>query len=480
MTIRRSSAYIYSPDAPEGPNVKIWLDVEQDPDGTLSYPSGNPLLTLINKKSISISSGLNSGECLYFDITASKYVKAPCEEEHYTICFIKKTPQIMEEKIFVENINDRINDLQYLKMHKDTKLILQTHLNQIERGSCPSRGASSLTKALGLDQPVNEFGKPERLDVNVYNQLVGHLQSDVDKFNNLIFNFKFTDKLKVMLGFSSDVKILYDKVRKSVCFFQKIKEKIEPDKISTAIARIETQLSSILSKANQTSHTQITNAMIKIRGELEEIKTSRPHIDKVMKLINDAFNAAKIFTNETSEAAKGSSNNKLEEVKKQLLRQFNQLVTSKVKEHASAFQKFVDDHTPLKIGDIEEVVQVKIGEELSSINNTIKDVIKHSDNIVNKDFVFFNFTMLDIILASSAATLALIALINSACLCKLCSMAKSGRKKKSDSYNDLELSPIVKKGLKFGKNKVKEFQDYSSIETLPSPEPTVRKSYVRS
>ncbi len=155
-------------------------------------------------------------------------------------------------------------------------------------------------------------------------------------------------------------------------------------------------------------------------------------------------------------------------------------MTSKVKEHASALQKFVDDHTPLKIGDIEEVVQVKIGEELSSINNTIKDAIKHSDNIVNKDFVFFNFTMLDIILASSAATLALIALINSACLCKLCAMAKSGRKKKSDSYNDLELSPIVKKGLKFGKNKVKEFQDYSSIETLPSPEPTVRKSYVRS
>jgi hypothetical protein len=59
-------------------------------------------------------------------------------------------------------------------------------------------------------------------------------------------------------------------------------------------------------------------------------------------------------------------------------------------------------------------------------------------------------------------------------------MTRSKRKKKSDSYNDLELSPIVKKGLKFGKNKVKEFQDYSSIETLPSPEPTVRRSYIRS
>ena len=38
----------------EGQTIKIWLDVEQDPDGTLNYQSGAPILTFIHKQPVEL------------------------------------------------------------------------------------------------------------------------------------------------------------------------------------------------------------------------------------------------------------------------------------------------------------------------------------------------------------------------------------------------------------------------------------------
>jgi len=168
-------------------------------------------------------------------------------------------------------------------------------------------------------------------------------------------------------------------------------------------------------------------------------------------------------------------------IKKQLISQINQILTKKTEENIERIKQIIESNVPIGAETVNELIQNRVDEVMESINDTIADAISQTDSI-NADFVFFNFTMLDIILASSAATLALIAVINSACLCKLASMVRSrrNRQRNSDSYNDLELSPIIKKNLKFGQNKVREFQHYSSVDTLPSPEPTVRKSYTRT
>jgi len=307
-------------------------------------------------------------------------------------------------------------------------------------------------------------------DVFVYNHLMSRLQRDVDKFNDLVFNFQFLDKLKLMLGLSKNVQTLFDKHRKAICFFQKIKEVTKPSELNVAIVKIEKQLSSILSQAKEMTNTQVTNALLKINSELEVIKTSQLTIDQVMKLINEAFTAAKEFSSQTSETAKGSLNSRIEKIKTQLISQINKILKDKAEENLKHIDKLLIEKIPPDKEDIDEVIQAKINDKLLNRNDTI-----------NEDFVFYKFTMLDIILSSSAVTLAIIAVTNSACLCKLASLARARKRRKnnSDSFNDLELSPIVKKGIKFGKNKVKEYEHYASIDTLPSPEPTVRKSYTK-
>jgi hypothetical protein len=91
----------------EGQAIRIWLDVEQDPDGTLNFPSGDPILTFLDRQHIALEKGLPENHCLYYDLTNNQYVKTLCSEQHLTVCFIKKTPQIMEEKLFLDNINDK-------------------------------------------------------------------------------------------------------------------------------------------------------------------------------------------------------------------------------------------------------------------------------------------------------------------------------------------------------------------------------------
>ncbi len=174
-----------------------------------------------------------------------------------------------------------------------------------------------------------------------------------------------------------------------------------------------------------------------------------------MQLINEAFSVAKEFANQTSNSVKDNANHRIDNIKQQLISQINQILKINADENVAKIKQIFEDNVPMGAEAINEKMQNKVDEAMDSLNDTIRDVINQSCNI-NADFVFFNFTMLDIILASSAATLALIAVVNSACLFKLASMVRSrhNRQRNSKSYNDLELSPIIKKNLKFGKNKV--------------------------
>ena len=106
----------------------------------------------------------------------------------------------MEEKLFLENINDRINDLQSLKLRKNSATFLRIQLSKLERGVCPGDNTLSLSNALGLNQPIESDRLREPLDIMVYNFLFQQISRDVNNFNNILFSDNnFGNRLKVAL-----------------------------------------------------------------------------------------------------------------------------------------------------------------------------------------------------------------------------------------------------------------------------------------
>jgi hypothetical protein len=112
---------------------------------------------------------------------------------------------------------------------------------------------------------------------------------------------------------------------------------------------------------------------------------------------------------------------------------------------------------------------------LLRVNETISDVISATNETISGNPFFYKFSLLDIILAGAASLLLLIGFFNTVCYAML--RRKIG-KNRAQSFNDLELTPIARRNIKFGKDRVKEYNaELSSIDTFPSPEPTVRKSH---
>ena len=448
----------------EGRQVKLWLDVEQDPDGTLSFPSGDPILTFIDKRTIPLEKGLAEDHCLYFDFTNKFYVKALCSEEHLTVCFIKKTPQVMDEVLFLENINDKINDLQLLKPRQNAKTFLRVQVSKLPPGDCPREHITSLLSALGLDQPTDLINDREYFDIQVYNFVIKRLRDDITNFNNILFNTNFEGHLKLALAFAEDIKMIYDKTKKAVCFFQKIIRVTEkPKAVEMIIREVEDKLNETLHNSTRLNKAAIDQVISDLNSELDHVKMNRPTHEKVMQLINSAFRNALLTVGKgkTVEKIIVNPNITVDKVISQIMTKVTSLIQGDSKSSKADSMKQIED---------------ALVRTLTQVNETITSVFSQANSTLSRDFDFFGFSLLDIILASTSVVLAFVAIVNSACLVKLRSFRK--RRQYSDSFNDLELTPIVKKGLKFGKDRVNEYNsNYSSADTLPSPEPTIRKSF---
>ena len=448
----------------EGQSVKIWLDVEQDPDGTLNFPSGDPILTFIDRHTVPLEKGLPEGQCLYFDLTNKQYVKTLCSEQHLTVCYIKKTPQVMDEVLFLENINDKINDLQNIKPRKNAKTFLRIQISKLESGECPRENSASLFNALGLDQPIDSINEREYFDIQVYNFVIKRLRDDITNFNNILFNTNFENHLKLALAFSEDIKMLYDKTKRTLCFFQKIIKVTEkPRAVEMILKEVEHKLNETLHNSTRLNKAAIDKVVGDLEKELDHIKMNRPTHSKVMELINSAFRASLLSAgkDKTVEKIVINPNITVEKVIAQIMSRVTTLIKG--------------DSAAEKAESMKQIEEALV-RTLTQANETITSVFSQVNTTLIREFNFFGFSLLDIILASTSVILAFVAIVNSACLYKIRSLRK--RRQYSESFNDLELTPIVKKSLQFGKDKVKEYNsNYSSADTLPSPKPTTRKSY---
>ena len=219
------------------------------------------------------------------------------------------------------------------------------------------------------------------------------------------------------------------------------------------IRDLEKKVNQTLSKSDESVNVKIKKVIASLEGELDHIKMNRPTHEKVVQLVNQAFQAATASSGKTVEKIIVNPNITIEKITRRIMNQVQDLFQDNPNSQSELSQKALEG-------------------ALLQINDTINSLLENSN--ISEGSNFYKFSLLDIILSSTAVVLAFIAVTNSACLAVL---RKKLRKARAQSFNDLELTPIVKKGIKFGKDKVREYNDYSSIDTLPSPEPTFRKTY---
>ena len=423
--------------AESGQAIKIWLDVVQDPDGTLSFQSGDPILTFIYKQPVELESGLPEGHCLYFDWDSNKYVKALCSEEHLTICSIEKTTKVMEEKIFVENINDRIRDVISLKLRKNMKTYLETQLDKLESGDCPVAHVSSLTNALGLDQPVESLRLKGSLDVQSYNMLIQYLRQDIINFKNLFLYNDFEGQIKEALGLAREIKAFYDKGKKAICLFQKVlTPDNQPKALETWISEIESKVNLTINSTAHISKRQLEQALREVQESFAKIKLEKVSHDRVTNLIDEAFKKIDQVSSNPNSSTAG------------LVSQ----VMNKVR-------NFLDEYK-------------KGRENFESEFNTTTN----GTSVGVDESTFYKFSLLDIILASTSVVLATIAVVNSIYLCRISPNIDNDEVMNDImSLNDIEITPYRNRKLEFGPSNVQEYSIGSSVDTMPSPEPDLKR-----
>jgi len=446
----------------EGHAVKMWLDFEQDPDGTINYPSGDPIAFFLDRDFRPMVYELNPGHCLYFDATRLAYGQAPCTDPLLTVCYIEKTPKIMEEKLFLENINDEINNLQFLKMRKNSKTLLKIQLRKLDQGDCPSEKEYSLVNSLGLDYPLSSprFRDEEGLDIQAYHNLIIRLRQDVASFNQVLFGGKFEENLKIALGFVDNIQTIFDQTRQTVCFFQKILKAVEqPRAIEAILNELELRVNASFNNTGVFTRQKISEIASNIEKKLKGVENNRPTHKEVIAMVNNALQDLSKILDTSVNQATSKANNTIDKVVKEIMSKVHDMIKKDSEKVENSSQNKIDE---------------SLEGAISLINATISEVISQTNETLSGHHHFYNLSLLDMILVGIAAFLALIGFSNTICYAVL---RKRVQKSRSQSFNDLELSPIVKKNLKFGKDKVREYNaEYSSIETLPSPEPT-RKAH---
>jgi len=442
----------------EGQAFRMWLDVEQDPDGTLNYPSGDPIATFLDREFHNFDQQLRRDHCVYFDLNKLQYGQAHCSAKLLTVCYIPKTPKLMQEKLFLENINDEINNLQFLKMRKNAKTLLKVHLRKMESGSCPTENNFSLFKALGLDYPLSSVRLQEKLDVQVYQTMVQRLTQDVMNFNRIMFDGNFENNLKVALGYLDNIQAFYDQTKKTVCFFRKV-FKGKPKAIEVVLSELEQRINSTLNSSSHFTKDRLNEISSNVEKKIENSLGNRPSRDAVIAMVNKAL--------ETVNNDIGKKVDKVVEIS-------NATHDDMIKKIMSRVNEEIKESEQVR-GLSDSQIEKNFEGVLLRVNETISDVISATNETISGNPFFYKFSLLDIILAGAASLLLLIGFSNTVCYAVL--RRKIG-KNRAQSFNDLELTPIARRNIKFGKDRVKEYNaELSSIDTFPSPEPTVRKSH---
>jgi len=179
----------------------------------------------IDRKSARVPSKIIEGECMYFDFKNFNYGTMPCNNKALTICYIKKSSQIMQDRLFWETINDKISELTNVNLSKKAKIMLQNKFESIPEGECSEIDGRtfSFTEAISIKEPTEMFSKRLHIDKDIYSSEYLNFVRDVDNFKKLLYAENFELAIKMMLGISADIKLFKDSNSMMLCFDTKIK-----------------------------------------------------------------------------------------------------------------------------------------------------------------------------------------------------------------------------------------------------------------
>jgi hypothetical protein len=202
-------------------SILIWLNIYPDEDGTLVYQSGDPLYTMHDEfGTLELPNPPTKGNCIAFDILATEYTSVSCETELYALCFRRKSPELMQKINVLDHLRDRTNELNTLK------LILNSKPQELKDkdliwDQCPPP-TSSLSKTLGLDEPVNFLRQQTFQGIDLYYDHYERFKEDVEKYRFLT-QPSFSLNLKELMVIDPEATVIYQKGGSVICIFPNVK-----------------------------------------------------------------------------------------------------------------------------------------------------------------------------------------------------------------------------------------------------------------
>ena len=366
----------------------------------------------------------------------------------------------MEQKLFIDNIDDHINELGRIRLPKNINTFIKIQFKRLDQGECLDTPTISLTQALGLNQPVNSLKIRSNLDVYTYSFLSRHMLDDVNTFWRLMFNGHFDSHLRAALGFAQNVKMMYDGVKKALCIFSQITNPDqEPIPLEMQLSEVEKKVTQAMENSSKLSKEQLKQALEGVQNSLERIKVDNPTQKTVQDMINSAFRNSVTSMNKAIQEVVNNPRGLSDTISTKILKQVEGLITNIKKDVVMTDQ-----------------VSKLLDEALDQVNDTIMSQIQTITD--NPDNGFYKLSLLDLILAITSIILASIAIINSICLCVMSSRKKQNGNDETyvEGFN-MELTPMLERRDPPEGDNARDYSVHSSVDTAPSPQPATRRAH---
>ena len=196
-------------------SILIWQDIDVQEDGSVWYQSGRPLYAWYDEfGKLEPPSKHEKGKCLAYDVLTIEYTFVPCDTKLYALCYIEKDHALVRQVYMHNHLRSKITELK--KLEVIANLDLSPYLARITNvGVCPDP-ESSLTNALGLDEPVGTFSGNSFRDIDVFYDYYDEFKSDLLEFEQLIK--EGPERLREIIGIPRNFSIMTNHRRTHICF----------------------------------------------------------------------------------------------------------------------------------------------------------------------------------------------------------------------------------------------------------------------
>jgi len=202
------------------------LSVRENQNGKLVYPSNDYPLEYMgaSKTFAKIPKLYFPGQCLYFDLVNYNYGSMPCDSKAITVCYIKKSSQLIKDRLFWETINDKINEINSLKISDRIKSSISQQLERIRKGHCEEEYGESnnidsfdLIDIMSVRQPIEYLNELQQIDKSQFYTLYPEFTRDINYIKKLFNSENLESEIRQILDIPQNILIEYDNDEQILC-----------------------------------------------------------------------------------------------------------------------------------------------------------------------------------------------------------------------------------------------------------------------